>query len=100
VLTENVAILTYLARSFPHAELLEEPISMASSARTGARRANQGCQIMGYSHCGGVLRACRGPISPAPRAGRGRLASDNMLSCRFPQAPRQSFDYYLPLPWA
>src|SRR5271170_5528007 len=30
VLTENVAILTYLARSFPHAKLLpEEPISMA-----------------------------------------------------------------------
>ena len=30
VLTENVAILTYLARSFPHAKLLpEEPIGMA-----------------------------------------------------------------------
>src|SRR5271155_4305896 len=30
VLTENVAILTYIARSFPHAELLpEQPIGMA-----------------------------------------------------------------------
>lgn len=36
VLTENVAILTYIARSFPHANLMpEEPIGMARGLSRG-----------------------------------------------------------------